>query len=237
MKLTHFLLTVVAGSTLAAVPALATSVTGEANFSGTATVNMNGIFFNATGTGNETTQNPFVVSAPNTGSFSGLTSGSITNIVGLPPVGSHPITDFMTFNVSSGTILFDLQTILPGVGTAGACTSDTMGNVCTPPNSPFTLTQTSADTVSISLVLKGTAYMGTSSSGTAVGTGIYTTQVVNGTITSLIAASGTAAGFTHSFSATVGAVAPTVIPEPASLLLMGVGLLGAALVGRRKVRS
>src|SRR5437588_6706655 len=126
MKLTHFLYTVVAGSALAVAPAFATTVSGEANFSGTATVNASGIFFNATGTGTETTQNPFTVESPNTGSFAGLTSGTITNIVGPPPVGSHPITDFMTFNTSSGTVLFDLQTILPGVGSVGACTSDTV---------------------------------------------------------------------------------------------------------------
>ncbi|MBV8809701.1 MAG: PEP-CTERM sorting domain-containing protein [Acidobacteriaceae bacterium] len=44
-------------------------------------------------------------------------------------------------------------------------------------------------------------------------------------------------GITDSYSANLSATAPAVIPEPASLLLMGVGLLGAALVGRRKIRG
>src|SRR5581483_5376649 len=168
MRKTICVLAVTMGSALAVVPAFATSVTGEANISGTATVNTTGIYFNATGTGTETSQNPFFVGAPNTNSFSGLSSGTISNIVGGPMVGSHPITDFMTFNVSGvSPVLFDLTGIDAGSGTAAPCAANAIGQACTPTGSPFTLTQLTANTVEVGLVLEGIAYTGTSASGSS----------------------------------------------------------------------
>src|SRR5262249_9443630 len=65
MRLTYSLFSLVALGTAALVtPAMATSVSGTATFSGNATVNSNGVFFNDSGAN---VTNPYVVGSPNTG--------------------------------------------------------------------------------------------------------------------------------------------------------------------------
>jgi hypothetical protein len=163
------------------------------------------------------------VATPDTGSFTGLTGGTITNIVGPPTVGSHPISDFITFNTPSGTIFFDLQTIAAGTGTAAACTSNAIGSICTPAFSPFTLIQVGPDTVAISLGLGGIAYTGNSASGSSAAIVLFTAQDT-GTITSILSS-----GISGAYSATI-TTTPTTVPEPSSFMLVGtsaLGLLGA----------
>ncbi|MBV9503206.1 MAG: PEP-CTERM sorting domain-containing protein [Acidobacteriaceae bacterium] len=237
MKFGQFLTVIIAGSTLAAVPAFATSVSGIANWNGTVrvidTASSSGIFFSST----SDVANQITAGTPNTGSFAGLTGGTIQNLTGPPVTGSFPVTDFITFNTPSGNVFFDLMTIEPGSGTAAACTSSAVGSQCTPANSPFTLIQTSTGSVTISLNLRGVVYSGTSSTGTSATLASFSTQsTVPGTIPQILVDVSTV-GITDSYSANLSATAPAVIPEPASLLLMGVGLLGAALVGRRKIRG
>jgi hypothetical protein len=116
MRLTYSLFSLVVLGTAAFVtPAMATSVSGTATFSGNATVNSNGVFFNDSGAN---VTNPFVVGSPNTGDFSGLTSGTIQNLVGPAMTGAVSISDFVVFNAAAGTIHFDLTNIEAGVGTA-----------------------------------------------------------------------------------------------------------------------
>src|SRR5215467_8008129 len=128
MRLKYSFFCLVALSMVTFVPcAMATAVSGKATFSGNATVNSNGIFFNDTGAN---VANPFVPGSPDTGDFSGLTGGTTQNLVGPAMTGAVSIPDFVIFNVAAGTIHFDLTKVEPGVGTAAACSSSAVGSTC-----------------------------------------------------------------------------------------------------------
>jgi hypothetical protein len=94
-----------------------------------------------------------------------------------------------------------------------------------------------SSTVVATLQLNGEAYTGTAATGTTPTTAVFSTQlVVPGTIPAVLAqlAAGGVQGITY--SATFAANAAP-IPEPASMLLLGIGLVGAGLVARRKIKA
>ena len=224
-------------ASLLAVPALfltgsaqATSITGQANIAGNVSVSGTTIAFSPTFTN--------TVNATETGSFAGLTGGTIGSLTGGPQTGNVSVPGFISFNQGvAAPITFDLTYIAPGVGTVANCSSSALGAACTPSGSPFTLFQLTSNTVLASLNLNGVAYTGTSATGSSPTVGVFSTQdVVYGTIPAVIAAlqnGGSLNGITYSASF----VASPTVPEPASMLLMGMGLLGAGLVARRKSRA
>ena len=131
--------------------------------------------------------------------------------------------------------MFDLQTLNPGTGTAGQCTSNTVGNRCTPgADSGITIEQVSATQVSIFLSGRGIAYTGSSSTGSTPTVVNFTSQNnVPGTITAILAliAPGGAGFVANSVSATYDST--SAVPEPMTLSMMGIGLVGLGLISRQ----
>ena len=222
-------LTLVSGSLLTNL-AQAAPITGMANIAGNVTVTATTINFAPTFTNG-------VPGSTETGSFAGLTGGTIQSLTGGPVTGNVSVPGFAVFTTGvAAPVTFDLTFIAPGTGTAAACTSSTPGALCTPAGSAFTLLQLNSSTVVATLQFNGNGYTGAASTGTTPTTAIFSTQLVMpGTIPTVLAAlgsGGSLAGITYSASF----IANTV-PEPASMLLFGLGLVGAGLAARRKIRS
>jgi hypothetical protein len=214
------------GSLLFTSAASATSLINpsEANIAGTVNVDNTGVHFSGLN-----------IQSPNLGSFAGVTGVTLKDLIGAPQTGAINISQFGVFTVPSGNVSFDLTNIFAGVGSTAGCSSDTVGNSCTPTNSPFTLTQAAPGQVTISLSLSGVAYTGDAASGVSSAPFSFTSQnTAPGTITGILAEVAAAGGFTNAFSATISTTSPAATPEPASYMLMGAGLAAAGMIFRRR---
>jgi hypothetical protein len=158
----------------------------------------------------------------NGGTLGAGIGGTIKNLT----AGGGVVDMFMTF---TGTPLdFVLDGLGPGSTTA--CTSSSTGS-CSIAGSPFILTNLGSNT-GVSLSAFGTASDGTTP--TSTWSGAFTTQIAGQTLAQVLAtieAGGTIES-THSASFTV--TSGSTVPEPATLSMMGLGLLGLGVIGRRK---
>ena len=205
---------------------------GQASIDGAVTVTNTTVSFSANNGG---AANAFNIDSYS-GSFATLTGGSIQNLINGPVTGNTSIPGFATFQTTAGLITFDVNHIDPGTGTSAACSDNTVGSVCTPAGSPFTLTQ-GANGVSFTFSVEGIAYTGMSSGGDSPADGLFTGQQVPGTITEVLgtlASNGGTGSFSNSYSASFSADAPE--PGTFATFLIGAGLLGMGVIRSRRQR-
>jgi hypothetical protein len=216
--------------------------TAGASILGCVDISSLGISFLGNGSGCPT-PGVFTGSGPDTGSYVGLqnnTDGGTIGSFSAPPVPgvlATPIVQYMTFLVNAGTINFDLTQIAPGIG-SGACSGaneNNVGNTCTPSGSAYTLSQTAANTVSISLSLSGKAYFNSSSTGSNLTTITFNVpNTVPGTISTVLAAINSTAGITDSYSASVVSIGAAPEPGTLTMSIAGILLLGCGLIPKRR---
>jgi hypothetical protein len=179
-----------------------------------------------------------------TGSFTGLngTMGTIKDLEDdfAPTNTAFTLANFLVA-AANPSLNFTLTFIPPGSGSAAGCT-DTPGAVCTPPNSPFTITNLAdtdgdgtADDAIVGLSLRGTVTDGTP--GVSNFAGRFSTQIgmSAGEAIQLILSQGyIESSHSADFSAVAG---PIVIPEPSSVVLIGGGalMLFVSRLRRRKL--
>jgi hypothetical protein len=223
-------------SVLCVSSASAAPITGTVNISGS--VDVGGTFIDfqpPTGPPGGT----FAVSnAGNSGSFAGLnnTAGTILDLATTTP-GSGAVTGWITF-AAAPNIRLDLMSVDPGSFTTTDClAAPAAGQTCTPnlpgfpqPN-PFNLSNGSASLSVASITFHGTA-VNTTTGETSNFIGVFSSQftVPYQTLLSDIAAGGS---ISTSYSASITASA---VPEPATMILLGSGLIGIFVLGRKRAR-
>jgi hypothetical protein len=165
----------------------------------------------------------------------------LNEMVQTPGVPFPPLVGFLTF-ASASNIRLDLTSIDVGSFTSTDCFAPpAAGQTCTPPlgfggavgTNPFNLNNTSASTSSASITFHGNA-VNTTTGETASFVGVFSSQftVPYQTLLADIAAGTTVS---TSYSATITATASQV-PEPATMILLGSGLIGIFVIGRKRAR-
>jgi hypothetical protein len=214
-------------ATCMALPSSASTI--QLGINGDAQVGSNYIDFGQYPNGAPYTPAPgygtFEVSLVNAGVFSsaGVTTGEFGMIQSLnePPGPVTLPSAFMTFGTPSTG------------GTGGSNLQLWATNI--PPGAvgPFTLTDTPDGAVA-SFDVDGYVWDTNTNSKVDTFTGTFSATFDGQTVADLFTNLPINTPFSATFTATV---VPTTIPEPASMLLMGVGLLGVGLVSRRRARK
>jgi hypothetical protein len=226
-----------------ALPAGATPISGQLNISGDVVVTLSAIDF-APPVGGGTGQ--FVIGTTSTGDFSFpfMTQGTAKDLSSAAqPVGTpFLLTSFLTLPNPANNIAFDLNFITPGSFSSAACGAPAAADQqCTPtlpPGlglSPFELTNTAVfnpatgnTELHSSVVFNMAGQVRNVTTGELSNfTGTYSAQFLTPfqTVLAELAANGSVSNtYSGTFNATV---VPTTTPEPASMALLGVGLLTA----------
>jgi PEP-CTERM motif len=234
--------------TLAMAVPVSASPIGQLNFDGgtqTVTVYLQAIDWGPAGPPSGT----FVVSGGTTLTYDPLgtvNAGDPGVIKDIPP---FPSTAFLTFPLDP-TLSFDLSTIGPGSSNTDCTTASTViGGTCSIyVGSPFILQYnginplTGLPSTSVTLAVGGTAF---DAFGSSLWSGLFTAQIPNLSPAQIQAIFGCQTGDTvaqcdnqnasinNAYSASLTVIARP-IPEPASLALLGTGLLGWGIRARRR---
>ncbi len=220
------------------VPAFAGSIddSGVLNIAGSVAISFGSIDFYPIGGGSGT----FSIFAPETGIFGPLmgTTGTAMDLNNtMEPVGTTVnVPDFMTF-AGAPNLEMTLTELPAGTFSSSTCGGTAAaGQTCTPPGTPYDLTNQTASSSTASFTVDG--YLtDTNNPGVQTPfTGIFTTQFEDMSFQQVIAAIESNQTVDASYSATFTATSTTATPEPASMLTMlsgGLLLIGVGTFGKK----
>ena len=231
---------------LACAPLGATPVgAGTFSISGDIYITSTQILFGLDNNVPPTSQTAGVV-PPDTGFYSGLAFPETVGIKNITsPTAANGNITIAQWLTLPGTFGFaDLSNIAPNTGVATCSAANNTpgsGSCVIAPGSHVLLSEGAPDangnpTVFASITVTGTAYTGSSSTGTSALTGVISEEIPMTNVTSLISTFESQGFFNTAYSGRFTTVPPTVVPEPGTFAALGLGMLVLGSL-RKKIRS